>query len=264
MGRVYGMCICIITTQCLTLMLFKQKSGYTSTTEPPRKLSIGDKDNTRLQGESAKEPEDVAPITPKPASHGYYPVGQHGLPYNMSPAPYMPPYITPSPYYGPPMHRFHETSYESERYHQPDRFHQHTPSKRRRDDNIPSSDGFDESNSQGNIREDPRMFPLLSEWLVDLDAGSQGVDGHEFASYLPALESAKYMRTSDIADSLDATRLRAICADMPEGTANKLLSYAKADTETTRAREKRRVKKLRVSQKDDYGSPIAGPSSRRY
>lgn len=94
-------------------------------------------------------------------------------------------------------------------------------------DDIPSSDPPEEV-------EDVTLFPRVSQWLVSLDGGPRGADDHNFSQFVALFEQLKYTRICDIADNLAADVLLTRCEDMAEGTAQRIISYAKADTKRIR------------------------------
>jgi hypothetical protein len=105
----------------------------------------------------------------------------------------------------------------------------------RHDDNLPSSDPPEEI-------EDVSQFPLISDWLQQLDNGPRGADGHHFSQFVSFFERHKYIRICDIADNLSASSLSAKCDGIADGTAQNIISYAKADTKAIRRKEAKRGK----------------------
>jgi len=88
--------------------------------------------------------------------------------------------------------------------------------------------------------EDVTLFPQISDWLHDLDAGRRGVDGHNFSAHVDYFAERKYIRICDIADDITPTEL-STSSGMAEGTAKRLISYAEADTLVIRRKEKKRA-----------------------
>ena len=111
---------------------------------------------------------------------------------------------------------------------------------RSRYDDIPSSDPPEE------FGEDVTLFPRLSQWLVELDEGPRGADGHNFSQFVHGFEQEKYFRICDVAD-LSVGDVCGILTGIAQGTASKLVSYAKQDTELIRKKEKRRGRDKRYS-----------------
>lgn len=191
-----------------------QSRGYTSTTVPPKQLKIGDM--------PVKEPEPSTPVrtqAPPQAATPAVPPWSHGMPYGFPPTPYgayYPPY--PSPWNPSPMPHFPSSS--SHKYY-PD---------------IPSS--------PNEIEEDVEAFPRLLQWLQDLDNGMRGADGHNFTQFHAVLDSEKYFRVCDLADStVTVESLMSLCSGMAHGTASKLLANARRDTAAIRKRESKRNRK---------------------
>jgi hypothetical protein len=83
---------------------------------------------------------------------------------------------------------------------------------------------------------DPTAFPLIREWLQELDAGPRGADGHNFQQYANDFKENRIYRISEIADATSFTRaeLLQICPSMKFGTANNLLTYAREDVRAIR------------------------------
>jgi hypothetical protein len=61
------------------------------------------------------------------------------------------------------------------------------PRSHKRSDPTPSSDPPEE------VEEDVRVFPRISDWLVKLDSGPLGEDGHHFAQYRGFFEEQMYL-----------------------------------------------------------------------
>jgi hypothetical protein len=111
---------------------------------------------------------------------------------------------------------------------------------RSRYDDIPSSDPPEE------FGEDVTLFPRLSQWLVELDESRRGADGHNFSQFVHAFEQEKYFRICDVAD-LSVADICGIINGIAQGTASKLVAYAKQDTELIRKKEKRRGRDKRYN-----------------
>ena len=88
--------------------------------------------------------------------------------------------------------------------------------------------------------EDVTLFPRISGWLRELDDGPRGVDGHNFSAWADHFAERKYIRICDIADGMSPSEL-SNSSGMAEGTAKRLISYAEADTQVIRKREKKRA-----------------------
>ena len=101
--------------------------------------------------------------------------------------------------------------------------------------NLPSSDPPEEI-------EDVTLFPRVSDWLQQLDTGSRGTDGHNFAQFIQFFQELKYVCICDIADNLTADSLITKCDNIAEGTAQKIVSYAKLDTRAIRRKEEKRAR----------------------
>jgi hypothetical protein len=185
------------------------------TTVPPKALKIGDK-KPELKAETH------APTTELPQHLSMaYQYGFNHLIY-MYPPPPMPPFI---PGYSLPYPSGSSHNYES---HHPRYSYCHN-------NNMPSSDPPEEI-------EDVSQFSLISEWLQELDNGPHGADGHHFSQFVPFFQHHKYIRICDIADNLDASSLSAKCEGIADGTAQNIISYARADTKAIRRREAKKGK----------------------
>jgi hypothetical protein len=94
---------------------------------------------------------------------------------------------------------------------------------------------------------DPKHFPLIRDWLKNLDNGPRGADGHVFSQYVHCFEENEIQRIFEIADPNLFSRndILAICPGMKIGTANLLLMYAREDAETIRSEEQKRAKHIR-------------------
>src|ERR1700678_665380 len=98
---------------------------------------------------------------------------------------------------------------------------------------IPSSDPPEEL-------EDVRLFPRIRQWLLDLDKGMRG-DDHNFSQFAEQFEQEKFNRVSDLVD-LTVADIIELCPGIAHGTASKLLSYSKKDTEAIRKKELKRAR----------------------
>jgi hypothetical protein len=56
------------------------------------------------------------------------------------------------------------------------------------------------SDSTFHILRNPTLFPMIEDWLHGLDAGSCGVDGHNFAQYASNFNEHGFKRISEIAN----------------------------------------------------------------
>jgi len=88
--------------------------------------------------------------------------------------------------------------------------------------------------------EDITLFPRISEWLHELDEGTRGADGHNFSEWVLYFAEWKYIRICDIADGMSSSELSK-GSGMAEGTAKQLVSYAEANTQLIRKKEKKRA-----------------------
>jgi len=66
------------------------------------------------------------------------------------------------------------------------------------------------------------------------------VDGHNFSAWVVYFAEWKYIRICDIADGMSSSELSK-GSGMAEGTAKCLVSYAEADTQLIRKKEKKRA-----------------------
>ena len=64
--------------------------------------------------------------------------------------------------------------------------------------------------------EDPTIFPLISTWLVDLDASPRGADGQVFAWYADMISNEGYYHLCELADSMTANNLKSACPGILE------------------------------------------------
>jgi hypothetical protein len=87
---------------------------------------------------------------------------------------------------------------------------------------------------------DPALFPFISDWLLRLDQGSCGTDGHDFAQYIQYFSANKIQRIVEIVDPTLFSRndILAICPGIKIGTANLLLKYAHEDVEAIHNEER--------------------------
>ncbi len=102
---------------------------------------------------------------------------------------------------------------------------------------IPSSDPPEDF-------DDVTLYPKIQDWLLALDSGPRGRDGHGFQAYGPDFEREKYIRI-DALNDMSANQVKLISADMPRGTIDKLLRYARQDVAQIRVKEKRRQREAR-------------------
>ncbi|KAF9496520.1 hypothetical protein BDN71DRAFT_1430123 [Pleurotus eryngii] len=92
--------------------------------------------------------------------------------------------------------------------------------------------------------DDVTLYLKIQNWLLALDSGPHGKDGHGFQVYGPDFEREKYIQINTLNDmSVDEVKL--ISADIPRGTIDKLLSYARQDVSHIRVKEKRRQHEAR-------------------
>ena len=91
------------------------------------------------------------------------------------------------------------------------------------------------------------LYPSTQAWLAELDAGMRS-DGHNFSQCVESFEREKYNRVSDLAD-LDVQDILELCPGIPHGTATKILTYAKKDTDKI---HKSKAKLIRETKKQCY------------
>jgi len=77
--------------------------------------------------------------------------------------------------------------------------------------------------------EDPITFPLISVWLMELDAGPWGADGQHFAQYGPVITGKGYYRLCELADTMTVVDMQAACPGILDGVAKSLLRNAIGD-----------------------------------
>lgn len=77
--------------------------------------------------------------------------------------------------------------------------------------------------------EDPRQFPLISTWLMELDDGPHADDQNYF-QYWPYIEGDGYKWISELADSVTDKELQTGCPGMSKAIAKNVIQYAKVDT----------------------------------
>lgn len=102
--------------------------------------------------------------------------------------------------------------------------------------------GFEHVAPDITTAEDPTQFPFIKDWLLRLDEGQRGADGHGFSQYIQAFKANHIHCIFEIAslDLFSRDDLLVICPGMKIGTANLLLRYAREDTESIRNEEKRK------------------------
>lgn len=208
---------------------------YTSTTQPPHQLKLGNqKPDSKKTASTQSGPsgQETAQSTP----HGLQTLPSMLSPtivpplypnYGYNPFVYHPPVIPP-PSFPPPGYASSSTHHHSHYY----------GSGYPYQDNIPSSDLPEEV-------EDVTLFPHISDWLSQLDIGPRGVDGLNFTQFSAFFEQLKYIHICDIADNMTAETLLAKCDYIAEGTAQKIFSYAKLDTQTIHWKEEKEQKARR-------------------
>jgi len=178
--------------------------GWISTTNPPKELKLGD---MPIKAKAKATKAEAAPLEPQPPAPPTMGFPQGGYPYPFTPygpLSHMPPWGSG---YG-----MHATA---------------------------SSSRLPPSSPSGEDIEDVTLFPRISQWLRDLDDGPRG-DGHNFSAWVDYFAERKYMRICDITDGMSSLELSKN-SGMAEGTAKRLISYAEADTQVIRKREKRRA-----------------------
>ncbi|KAF8154136.1 hypothetical protein B0H34DRAFT_676989 [Crassisporium funariophilum] len=104
----------------------------------------------------------------------------------------------------------------------------------------PLHPAFPLSDQPEELGEDVTLFPCLSQWLVELNEGRKGANNHNFSQFADAFKQEKYFQICDIAD-LSITDICAVAAGIAQGTATKLVLYAKQDTDVICKKEKRRA-----------------------
>ncbi|KAJ7811183.1 hypothetical protein B0H13DRAFT_1926877 [Mycena leptocephala] len=92
---------------------------------------------------------------------------------------------------------------------------------------------------QASLRHDgdvPTLYPKIDDWLLELDTGERGEDGHNFSAFGARLRGEGYMRVFQLADEGDkgVDTLQRICPDMKLGTAKVLMKYARIDCKIIR------------------------------
>ncbi|KAJ6481486.1 hypothetical protein C8R47DRAFT_589375 [Mycena vitilis] len=183
------------------------QSGYPSTTEPPPKLQVGG--NKKAATKAAAPVTPAAPAAPPVPMSGLH---MHGMP--------PPPYGYPGYPWQPPA---------------PWGFQTPTPSVNR-------GRYEDALSSPPQVIEDNRLFPRMTTWLEDLDSGPRGTDGHSFTQFVGDFEKERYLRVVDLV-TLSIEEVIKAAPEMPQGTAAKILAYAKSDVEAIRKRERKRARK---------------------
>ncbi|KAJ7659664.1 hypothetical protein DFH06DRAFT_401232 [Mycena polygramma] len=191
-----------LSTQKLSLWsLLMAQGAHESKTMPPEAL------NLNLDGSKAKPVARRSQPIPEsgPYPHYSYPPGGH-------PPPFYPPYYAPPP----PMAAPAPVAVTEQ---------QPRASTLRHGASTESHDDYP-----------PTLYPKISDWVLELDMGDRGEDGHQFTSFGTRLESAGYKRISQLVDLADkgVEVLQRICNDMPEGTAQVILKYARQDCKMLR------------------------------
>ncbi|KAJ6472761.1 hypothetical protein C8R47DRAFT_1295626 [Mycena vitilis] len=100
----------------------------------------------------------------------------------------------------------------------------------------------DALSSPPQVIEDNRLLPRMTTWLEDLDSGPRGTDGHSFTQFVGDFEKERYLRVVDLV-TLSIEEVIKAAPEMPQGTAAKILAYAKSDVEVIRKRERKRARK---------------------
>lgn len=79
--------------------------------------------------------------------------------------------------------------------------------------------------------ESPTLYPLIEEWLTELDSGERGQDKQNFAQYGPALRESGYIRLKQLEDEKDdgVKMLMEVCDGLPTGTAKLIMKYVLKD-----------------------------------
>ncbi|TFY51279.1 hypothetical protein EVG20_g11073, partial [Dentipellis fragilis] len=153
---------------------------------------------------------------PKKANQGNVTPPQPQMPF---PFPFYP--FTPFPPYGMP--------YPADRHSPPLAGH-----RRRRS---PSPDPHQFSSDPAVPDEDPAVFPLISDWLQNLDRSNRGNDGTNYSQYIPLFAAHSINRVVEIGDhhSMKAVDLVAIFQpSMPIGHANRIVTFARQEVEVVR------------------------------
>ncbi|KAJ7064253.1 hypothetical protein C8F01DRAFT_1229691 [Mycena amicta] len=171
-------------------------AGYPSTTVPPPQLKIAQKSTAPLP----------PPPTPAPAPASTPMPMVFTSPYGFHPG-MMPGPMLQNPYmYQPPMPQNYNRHYRD----------------------FPSSDPVEE--------DDPTIFPYISDWLAELDAGLRG-DGHGFAQYADEFSSRQLKRLDDLLTIKEADLL---AYGIPKGTAQKMQQYAEKDVKAIQKQERKK------------------------
>ena len=103
---------------------------------------------------------------------------------------------------------------------------------------MPSSDPINEL-------DDPTLFPWVTSWLLDLDNGPRGADGHNFSQCALTLETNMFTRILQL-EAMSNQELRALCPSIPAGTASLLLQYARGECNSIQKKESRRQHEARL------------------
>ncbi|KAJ7024597.1 hypothetical protein C8F04DRAFT_1301928 [Mycena alexandri] len=91
------------------------------------------------------------------------------------------------------------------------------------------------------IVEDARLFLRLTSWLETLDSDqSHGSNKHDFAQFASDFERERYIRVVDL-KGLVTEDLKRLIPEIAQGTAAKILAYAKADIKAIRKQERKRA-----------------------
>lgn len=93
--------------------------------------------------------------------------------------------------------------------------------------------------------DDPTIFPRVSKWLGELDAGVRGSDGHNFSQFVRTFEEAMYTRISQV-QALTRDDLVKLNPAMPPGTADLIIFYANKDCQDIKKKEIRRLKEVQL------------------
>ncbi|KAJ7266436.1 hypothetical protein B0H12DRAFT_1099604 [Mycena haematopus] len=177
---------------------------HTSKSLPPATLGLPMTTGTKSAAPSRRAPQNTLP--PPPPYPYYYPPGPHPPTYYHAPP--APPAHLPEPVPPPPANNLKKTiSVES------------------------------------NGNDDPTLFPIIQDWLLELDTSDRGQDGHHFSQYGDTLRQNGFARVVQLADEGEtegAKLLREMCPEMPVGVARLLIRYAVRDCEKVRKIEKQR------------------------
>ncbi|KAJ7194747.1 hypothetical protein GGX14DRAFT_404530 [Mycena pura] len=118
-----------------------------------------------------------------------------------------------------------------------------TPSSPATSQNPPQHSVLRQATSIDSQDDDPpTIYPTVDDWLLDLNTGDRGEDGHHFLLFSAALRKQGFAHMSQLAnEGADGVEtLQRICPDMKLGTAKLLMKYAVKDCKAIRKIERER------------------------